>query len=203
MTGNVTVVENNAETKVKIGKVLKPGSMVKTQKQAQLTMVCKQGKPITISKEGNFPVNNWRDSCRADNNYSMTTKYFQFIWDQLYVRSDEYKKEHPGEDGSLTAAPTRGDEDLEIYVNEWMDTVNYVPGNFPLSIIIIMQRGYNTTFSIDYQEIERIYPGGTEFHSINTWLVGSKWGVRLFLNRFNHFKTTILFTMILNRISNP
>jgi hypothetical protein len=132
LTGNVTVVENNAESRVKIGKVLKPGSMIKTQKQAKLTLVCKQGKPITISEQGNFPVDRWKDSCETSNN-SMTTKYFQFIWDQLYVRSDEYKKDHPGDDGSMIAAPSRGQEEVEIMINQWMDTVYYTGGNFPIS----------------------------------------------------------------------
>lgn len=132
LTGNVTVVENNKETKVKIGKVLKPGTTIKTQRQAKLTLVCKQGKPITITKEGSFPVEKWKDSCDTNNN-SVTTKYFQFIWDQLYVRSEEYKKDHPDGVDMTTAAPVRGEEELEIILNQWMDTVYYASGNFPLS----------------------------------------------------------------------
>jgi hypothetical protein len=131
LKGNVTVVENNKESKVRIGKVLKPGSTVKTQKLSKLTMVCKQGKPISVTKEGSFPVEQWKDSCTMPAN-SMTTKYFQFIWDQLYVRSDDYKKEHPDGGDMLTDAPVRGQEDLEILVDGRFDSIYYASGKFPL-----------------------------------------------------------------------
>lgn len=132
LTGNVTVVENNSESRVRIGKVLKPGALIKTQRAAKLTMVCKQGKPISVTRQGVFPIEKWKDSCETNDN-SMTTKYFQFIWDQLYVRSDDYKKEHPGMEAAVFDAPVRGQDELEIYLNEYLDTVNYSSGNFPLT----------------------------------------------------------------------
>lgn len=134
MKGNVTVIENNIESKVKIGKVLKPGSSIKTQPQAKLTMVCKQGKPLSVTKEGIFPVVKWKDSCATGQN-SVTSKYFQYIWDQLYVRSDEYKRDHPGDIGAVVRndAPVRGEIILEIEFNEALDTINYASGRFPLS----------------------------------------------------------------------
>ncbi len=134
MKGNITVIENNKESKVKIGKVLKPGSAIKTQPQSKLTMVCKQGKPLSVTKAGTFPVNKWKDSCETGHN-SMTSKYFRYIWDQLYVRSEDYKKEHPGDAGAVVRneAPVRGEEQLEIEFNEAFDTVNYATGIFPLS----------------------------------------------------------------------
>ena len=130
LKGNVTVIEDNKESKVRIGKVLKQGSTVKTQKLSKLTMVCKQGKPISVTREGSYPVEQWKDSCSMPSN-SMTTKYFQFIWDQLYVRSDDYKKDHPGGD-FLTDAPVRGQEDLEILVDARFDSIYYASGKFPL-----------------------------------------------------------------------
>lgn len=132
LTGNVTVVENNSESRVRIGKVLKPGALIKTQRAAKLTMVCKQGKPISVTRQGVFPIEKWKDSCETNDN-SMTTKYFQFIWDQLYVRSDDYKKEHPGMEVAVSDAPVRGQDEVEIYLNEYLDTVNYSSGNFPLT----------------------------------------------------------------------
>ncbi len=134
MKGNVTVIENNQESRVKIGKVLKPGSSVKTQRLAKLTMVCKQGKPITVTKEGTFPVTKWKDSCTTDH-HSVTSKYFQYIWDQLYIRSDDYKRDHPETVGAVVRneAPVRGEEQLEIEFNEAFDTLNYASGIFSLS----------------------------------------------------------------------
>lgn len=134
MKGNVTVIENNIESKVKIGKVLKPGSSIKTQPLAKLTMVCKEGKPISVTKEGTFPVVKWKDSCATGKN-SVTSKYFQYIWDQLYVRSDDYKRNHPDDIGAVVRndAPVRGEIIMEIEFNEALDTINYASGRFPLS----------------------------------------------------------------------
>jgi len=134
MKGNVTVIEDNKESRAKIGKVLKPGSSVKTQRLAKLTMVCKQGKPLTVTKEGTFPVTKWKDSCTTGSS-SVTAKYFQYIWDQLYIRSDEYKKNNPQTVGAVVRneAPVRGEEQLEIEFNEAYDTLNYATGVFSLS----------------------------------------------------------------------
>jgi len=134
MKGNVTVIENNSESKVKIGKVLKPGSTIKTERQAKLTVVCKQGKPLSLTKEGVYPVIRWKDSCSTSQT-SVTSKYFQYIWDQLYVRSEEYKKEHPDHDGAIAKndAPVRGQEELEILTNPRLETLNYTGGIFSLS----------------------------------------------------------------------
>lgn len=134
LKGTVTVIENNQESKVKIGKVLKPGSTIKTQREAKLTMVCKEGKPLSVTKEGIFPVTRWKDSCTTSHS-SVTSKYFQYIWDQLYVRSEDYKRTHQGESGAIvrSEAPVRGEEDLEIYFDEAFDTINYASGSFPLS----------------------------------------------------------------------
>jgi hypothetical protein len=139
MKGNVTVIENNKESRLKIGKVLKPGSSVKTQRLAKLTMVCKQGKPLTVTKEGTFPVTKWKDSCTTANS-SVTSKYFQYVWDQLYIRSDDYKLSHPETAGAVVRneAPVRGEEQLEIEFNEAFDTLNYATGTFSLSWTVNM-----------------------------------------------------------------
>ncbi len=135
MKGTVTVIENSIESKAKIGKVLKPGSTIKTQKLAKLTMVCKQGKPLTVTKEGIFPVTKWKDSCESNNDNSVTTKYFQYIWEQLSLQNNGYKKNKSGDIGAVSKneAPIRGEDDMEILFNEQLDTVCYATGNFPLS----------------------------------------------------------------------
>jgi hypothetical protein len=131
LKGNVTVIEDNKESKARIGKVLKPGSLIKTRRDAKLTMVCKEGRPISVTKEGSFPVLLWRDSCNT-RHASVTTKYFQYIWDQLYTRSDDYKNDH-AVIGGVGETPMRGNDEKEILFNEWMDSMNYAGGAFPLS----------------------------------------------------------------------
>lgn len=130
LQGDVTVLEGNKETKLKIGKVLKKGSLIKTKKNAKLTMVCKEGRPIAVTKEGNYPVDLWRDSC-ATYQGSVTSRYFQYIWDQMYVRSDDYKKDIAG--SGLTDAPVRGSENQELFFPGKPDTIQYAAGVFPIS----------------------------------------------------------------------
>jgi tetratricopeptide (TPR) repeat protein len=132
--GKVTVTYRNIETPVKVGKVLKQGTTIRMEKDARLTMVCKQGKPLSIIKEGLYPVSLWNDSCKNAGG-SLTSHYFQYIWSELYKRSDEYKE------GNL--AVIRGDEPYKAdsYPDDWvivdfnrgLDTINYASGNFPLA----------------------------------------------------------------------
>ncbi|MGQ0740611.1 MAG: hypothetical protein ACT4OJ_16300 [Bacteroidota bacterium] len=135
--GKVTVVYKNEEAAVKIGKVLKPGAVIKTQKDASLTMLCNKGKPLSVTKEGSFPVNNWKDSCRTPGG-SVTSNYFKYIWNQLYAYSPEYKEEmrkkndmavSRGDPPPKTTSPKKA----RLSFSKGMDTVNYDGENFPLS----------------------------------------------------------------------
>ena len=137
--GQVTVVENNSESKLKIGKVLKPAAVIHTQKESKLTMVCKQGKPISVLQEGIFPVITWKDSCKLEHS-SLTTNYFQYIWQQLYLRSPEGQEElkKTGKVNTIReGAPLRseGEEivNIRIEFNTALDTINYTEGDFPLT----------------------------------------------------------------------
>ncbi len=137
--GNVTALYKNEETAVKIGRVLFPGTVIKTQKESSLTMLCKKGRAVNLTKEGNFPVNLWKDSCRVTS-ASITSNYFTYIWNQFYTYSPEYK-EAMRKRSEL--AVTRGDETyrykappknrIRISFGPGMDTVNYGGGRFPLS----------------------------------------------------------------------
>ena len=137
--GTITAIYKNQESPVKIGKVLKPGTILHAQKESMLTMVCKQGKPIFITQEGVYPISNWKDSCKS-NNKSLTSRYFSYVWSELYYRSPEYK-EDIDKYGSI--ALVRGDAPYryEVYpedsvfvtFNPSLDTLNYATGNFALS----------------------------------------------------------------------
>lgn len=147
--GNVTVIENNQETKARIGKVLKAGSSIRAQRLSRITMVCKQGKPLSVTKEGTYPVVRWKDSCNADQ-HSVTSRYFQFVWDQLYIRSDDYKKKHPEAIGAVTRddAPVRGQEELEIETTLGLDTVQYAGAAFALTWRTNLDYAGNYFFSL-------------------------------------------------------
>ena len=90
--GDVTAIYKQQESRVKIGKVLKQGTTLKTGKDASLTMICTKGKAISLQKEGSFPVSRWRDSCTVTEE-SITANYLKYIWQQMYSYSPEKKDE--------------------------------------------------------------------------------------------------------------
>ena len=90
--GEVTAFYKQQETRVKIGKVLKQGTTIKTGKDASLTMLCTKGKALSLQKEGSFPLSRWRDSCTTSDG-SITANYFKYIWQQMYAYSPEKKEE--------------------------------------------------------------------------------------------------------------
>ncbi|MBK7560501.1 MAG: tetratricopeptide repeat protein [Chitinophagaceae bacterium] len=139
VNGHVTALYNSLESAVKIGKILKPGTTITMKQGARMTMVCKQGKPLPVTKEGSFPINNWKDSCKMNGN-SMTSNYFKYIWNEFYTRSDEYQAEQKkGKDVNAVTrspAPRRFEfrpNRVKIEFSPGLDTLNYASGNFLLS----------------------------------------------------------------------
>ena len=139
VNGDVMVVENKQESVVKIGKVLRQESTLQTKKGSKLTMVCRQGKALSVINEGSYPMTHWRDSCKVSQQ-SLTSGYFQYVWSELYVRSPEHKRRvKDGEEQEMVtnAAPFRfemgPDLDIGIRVEHALDTVNYTIGEFALS----------------------------------------------------------------------
>ena len=134
--GTVTTTYNNQESPVKIGKVLRTGASINLRPGARLTMVCKQGKPLAVDREGVFPLERWRDSCKSGTN-SMTSNYFKYIWTELYARSPEHAEEDKGVNAVTRGeAPSRVEyypNRVKIEFSRGLDTLNYVSGDFPLS----------------------------------------------------------------------
>ncbi len=137
--GKVTAVYNNQETPVKIGKVLKQGMMLKTEPNASLTMICRQGRALCVKQPGTYPLLKWRDSCRMEKG-SMTSNYLKYVWSELYHKSKEYKEELEkyGQMGITRGDPKTIVDDLPegmVYVEfpAGLDTINYSTLDFPLS----------------------------------------------------------------------
>ena len=136
--GTVTAKYNNQESAVKIGKVLKPGTTINVMQGAGMTMLCKQGKPLSVTKAGSFFLSNWKDSCKTTSN-SVTSSYFKYIWSEFYTRSKEYQDEQKDKNVSAVTrsdAPRRyksNPKKIKIEFSPGLDTLNYASGNFPLS----------------------------------------------------------------------
>ncbi len=135
--GKVTSLFKNAETPVKVGKVLYPGMILKTDDNASLTMLCAKGKPISVFQKGNYPVTKWKDSCNNATN-SVTANYFKYIWSQLYAYSPENKEElRKRNDMAVSRGETfetiRSKKTGKLIFSKGMDTVCYDGRSFPLS----------------------------------------------------------------------
>lgn len=138
LKGNVTVIENEKEQALKIGNLLKPGSKIKVDKDAALTMICKQGKSLKVNREGTFPVTNWKDSCQVKNT-TLSGNYFRYIWGQFYVHSPEYQEQlRQRNEGAVSRNPVEINEfkpnkKLKIDFSKGMDTVNIGSADFLLA----------------------------------------------------------------------
>lgn len=169
--GNVSSVFNDQETPVKIGKVLPVGSIIKTRKGASITVLCSKGKPFSITKEGSYPVSNWKDSCRSGGG-SVTSNYFKYIWGQLYTYSPQYKEEMRKKS---EMAVVRGEQPpgsntkkkAKLEFSSGMDTVNYDGINFPLSWNGIFYTG-KYRFSLYDSKGKLIFKDSTRYTYINT-----------------------------------
>ncbi|HUR66506.1 MAG TPA: hypothetical protein VMZ03_09150 [Chitinophagaceae bacterium] len=186
--GKVSSVFNNQESPVKIGKVLPAGATIKTEKGASVTVLCSKGKAFSVTKEGSYPVSNWKDSCRVASN-SVTANYFKYIWGQLYTYSPQYKEETRKKS---EMAVVRGDEPTgsgtrkkpRIEFSPGMDTLNYDGNNFPLSWNGIFYTG-KYIFTLYNAKGKLLYRDSTRYTYITTD------DIKHLLNEGNTYRWTI------------
>jgi hypothetical protein len=128
--GNVSVVENNVESKAKAGKPLNNAATVKVATGGTVTLICNEAAMFTISKAGTYPLANFGDSCKISSN-SVSANYVKYVWAQMTKSSGS-----PGSNRkqymSTVGAVSRG-EINNVWVDSRLDTINYSGGEFPLS----------------------------------------------------------------------
>ncbi len=127
--GNVSVVENKAEIKAKIGKMLNSNATLKVASGAIVTLICNEATMFTIKKAGSYAMSQFSDSCRVTSS-SMTANYVKYVWSQMTKSGGS-----PGSDRkkfmSSVGAVSRSVNN--IWIDPRLDTVNYSGGEFPLS----------------------------------------------------------------------
>ncbi|HUR64738.1 MAG TPA: hypothetical protein VMZ03_00175 [Chitinophagaceae bacterium] len=128
--GNVSVVENNVESKAKAGKPLDNAATVKVASGGTATLICNEAAMFTITKPGTYQLNKFGDSCKV-NNSSVSANYLKYVWAQMTKSSGS-----PGSNRkaymNTVGAVSRG-EINNVWVDSRLDTVNYSGGDFPLS----------------------------------------------------------------------
>lgn len=127
--GNVSVVENNAESKAKVGKQLASSASLKVGPSSAVTMICNEAAMFTITKPGTYKLTAFGDSCKLSGG-SLTSNYVKYVWAQMTKPSGSGGSNRKAYMNTVGAV-SRGVNN--IWVDPRLDTVNYSGGEFPLS----------------------------------------------------------------------
>ena len=155
--GNVSVVENNVETKAKVGKTMNTAATLKITAGSVATLICNEEAMFTISKPGTYAMNKMGDSCKV-NHSSFTANYIKYVWNQM-----TQSKGSPGSNRkaymNTVGAVSRSINN--IWTDPRLDTVNYsgVAGPFPLSW---------KSYAEAKEFVFNLYPAGTETTPVYT-----------------------------------
>ena len=77
--GNVSVVENNVESKAKVGKPLSNTATIKVASGGAVTLICNEAAMFTFTKAGTYPLSKFGDSCRVSSS-SVSANYVKYVW---------------------------------------------------------------------------------------------------------------------------
>ena len=128
--GNVSVVENNVESKAKAGKPLAASSTVKVAAGGTATLICNESAMFTLSKPGTYALNKFGDSCKVSSN-SVTANYVKYIWASMTKNTGAAGSNRKAYMNTVGAV-SRGMNN--VWIDPKLDTVLYSGnGEFPLS----------------------------------------------------------------------
>src|SRR5689334_9665484 len=119
--GNVSVVENNVESKAKVGKTLSNTATVKIPAGSAATLICNEAAMFTISKAGNYSLRGFGDSCKVSSN-SVSSNYVKYVWAQMTKSSGAQgsdRKKHMSNVGAVTRKLSN------VWIDPRVDTVNF------------------------------------------------------------------------------
>lgn len=127
--GNVTVVENGAEAKAKIGRMLNSNATVKVPAGGVVTMICNEAAMFTISKAGSYQLSKFGDSCKVSSS-SVSANYVKYVWASMTKDAGSpgsNRKAYMNTVGAVARSV------YPVWIDPKLDTVNYTGGEFPLS----------------------------------------------------------------------
>jgi hypothetical protein len=129
--GNVSVVENNVESKAKVGRALKSNATVKVASGGVVTLICNEAAMFTITKAGSYALSKFGDSCKVSNN-SVTANYVKYVWASMTKTTaspGSNRKAYMNTVGAVSRSINN------IWIDPRLDTVNFsgAGSEFPLS----------------------------------------------------------------------
>lgn len=130
LKGNVSVIENNSESKARIGTILNGKETIKVTAGSFVTLICNETKAFSLKKAGNYPLTSLKDSCKISSS-SMSANYLKYVWTEM-TKSKGSPEKNRKYYMSNVGAVSRGDIN-NVWVDPRLDTVLYVSGTIPLS----------------------------------------------------------------------
>jgi hypothetical protein len=127
--GNVSVVENNVESKAKVGKPLNGAATVKVAKGGAVTLICNEAAMFTLTKTGTYPLSKFGDSCHISSN-SVSANYVKYVWASMTKSSGSAGSNRKAYMNTVGAVSR---DMSNVWIDPRLDTVNYSGGEFPLS----------------------------------------------------------------------
>ena len=127
--GNVSVVENNVETKAKVGTMINGNVSIKVAAGSFATIICNETRMFSLGKAGNYSTTSLKDSCKG-NNSSVSANYMKYIWGELTKSKgspEKNRKNYMANVGAVSRSINN------VWIDPKLDTVNYVSGTIPLS----------------------------------------------------------------------
>ena len=129
--GNVSVVENNVESKAKVGKPLNAAATVKVATGSAVTLICNEAAMFTLTKAGTYQLSRFGDSCKISSN-SVSANYVKYVWASMTKTGGSEgskRKDYMNTVGAVSRNMTN------IWIDNRLDTVNYsgIANEFPLS----------------------------------------------------------------------
>jgi len=127
--GNVSVVENGAVSKAKVGKMLNNTASVKLASGGTVTLICNEAAMFTLTKAGTYPLNGFGDSCKVSSS-SVSSNYVKYVWASMTKSTGNpgsNRKAYMNTVGAVSRSINN------VWIDPRLDTVNYCSGDFPLS----------------------------------------------------------------------
>jgi hypothetical protein len=127
--GNVSIVENNVESKAKVGKPLNSNATLKIAAGGTVTLICNEAAMFTLTKAGTYPLNKFGDSCKVSSS-SVSANYVKYVWASMTKSSGSPGSNRKAYMNTVGAVSRNVNN---IWIDARLDTMNYTAGDFPLS----------------------------------------------------------------------
>lgn len=127
--GNVSVVENGAESKAKVGKMLNSAASVKLASGGTVTLICNEAAMFTLTKSGTYLLSKFGDSCKVSSS-SVSANYVKYVWASMTKSTGNpgsNRKAYMNTVGAVSRSINN------VWIDPRLDTINYYSGDFPLS----------------------------------------------------------------------